>query len=202
MEENNRKKISFGFSNDKNPSGSWEGIGIKQDMLLTDAEYYGIVRCGDENFVVAKVVEDEYGRYPELVNEFIVRRALAEFYPDGSSTLFLDQNKSHFTNKLEELLNSSKIKENIKDSSDIVRLIDGISNPNKIYGLLGSEQEITSTSITHEAFDTKADRLRRVRGSIIDMQETIEEQKIEIEELKKELVKYKQNFYSSESIYK
>ena len=40
MEENNKKMIRFGFSNDKNPSGSWEGIGIKQDMLLTDAEYY------------------------------------------------------------------------------------------------------------------------------------------------------------------
>ena len=202
MEENNKKMIRFGFSNDKNPSGSWEGIGIKQDMLLTDAEYYGIVRCGDENFVVAKVVEDEYGRYPELVNEFIVRRALAEFYPDGSSTLFLDQNTSHFTNKLEELLNSSKIKENVKDSSDIVRLIDGISNPNKIYGLLDSEQEITSTSIMHEAFDAKADKIKRAHGSIIGMQETIDEQKLEIEELKRELEKYKQETYSSESIFK
>ena len=202
MEENNKKMIRFGFSNDKNPSGSWEGIGIKQDMLLTDAEYYGIVRCGDENFMVAKVVEDEFNRFPELVNGFIVRRALAEFYPDGSSTLYLDQSTSHFTNKLEELLNSNKIKDNIQKSSDIVELIDGISSPNKIYSLLDLDEELSSTSILHEEFDAKADRLRRAHDSIAGMQETIEEQKQEIEELKRELEKYKQDSYSSESIYK
>ena len=37
------KKIEFGFANEQNPRGSWEGIGIKPGLLLNEADYYGVV---------------------------------------------------------------------------------------------------------------------------------------------------------------
>lgn len=40
---------------------------------------------------MAKILEDEYGRYPGLVGNFIVRSALADMYPDGSGIMYLDQ---------------------------------------------------------------------------------------------------------------
>ena len=100
------KKIEFGYANEKEPKGSWEGIGIKQGMLLTEADLYGFVKVGNNSYVVAKVTKDEYNRYQELLDKFLVRPALADLYPDGSGIIFLDQEQSLEAYQLEEYLNS------------------------------------------------------------------------------------------------
>ena len=64
-------KIKFGFANEKNPNGSWQGIGIKDGLMLLDADLYGEVSYVNEDYIVAKVVEDEYDRFPELLDKFI-----------------------------------------------------------------------------------------------------------------------------------
>ena len=66
------KKIEFGYANEMNPTGSWQGIGIKEGLLLTEADYYGAIKYEDNSYIVAKVKEDQYGRYPHLVEKFIV----------------------------------------------------------------------------------------------------------------------------------
>ena len=84
------KKIEFGFANDAEPKGSWQGIGIKDGLLLTDAVYYGAISFNGNNFIVAKVDNDEYNRFPSLLDKFIVRDAVVDVYADGSNTLFLN----------------------------------------------------------------------------------------------------------------
>ena len=98
------KKIEFGYANDYKPSGSWQGLGIKEGLLLADAEYYGVVNYGRDSFIVAKVIEDKYGRYPQLLGNFIVRPAIADMYPDGSGILFLDQEQSGIGEQIEKYL--------------------------------------------------------------------------------------------------
>ena len=48
------KIIEFGYSNDVNPKGSWEGIGIKEGLMLTEADYYGVVKYEDNSYLIAK----------------------------------------------------------------------------------------------------------------------------------------------------
>ena len=117
------KRIEFGYANEMNPSGSWEGIGINKGLLLTDAEYYGSMQYGDKSLIVAKVIEDEYGRFPELVDNFIVREALVDLYKDGSGILFLNQEETVICKKLEELLNRKQIKEKITDIIALNRFV-------------------------------------------------------------------------------
>lgn len=116
------KWIEFGFSNDRETTGQWQGIGIKERLLLTDAEYYGAINYGRDSFIVAKAVKDEYGRYPELVDNFIVRPAIADIYPDGSGILYLDQEQSRIGEEIERYLNS--VKNRISGYNDILRYCD------------------------------------------------------------------------------
>ena len=75
------KKIEFGFANEQNPRGSWEGIGIKPGLLLNEADYYGVVNVNRDSYIVAKVTKDDNNRYPQLLDKFIVRQAIADIYP-------------------------------------------------------------------------------------------------------------------------
>lgn len=170
------KKIEFGYSNDLEPSGSWEGIGIKQGVLLIDAAYYGAIEFNGDSFVVAKVEKDEYGRYPELVDNFIVRNAIADMYADGSGSLLLDQEKSMEATKIENLLNEPAIKSQINGINDILAVSNGIHRANKFFTILETEEKVVSTSITHNAFEAKNSALKRCHRTFSDMQRTLENQ--------------------------
>ena len=114
------KKIKFGFANDVEPKGSWQGIGIREGLLLPDAIYYGSFSYNGNNYIVAKVDKDEYGRFPNLLNKFIVRDALVDVYADGSNTLFLNQEVSHNAQSIEMFLNNERI---IGKVNDIFRFV-------------------------------------------------------------------------------
>ena len=94
------KKIEFGFSNDSNPTGSWEGLGIKEGLMINDADYYGAIHYEGYNYIISKVVDDEYCRYPEFVGKFIVRPALCDVYADGSVTMYLNSEENIVSKKL------------------------------------------------------------------------------------------------------
>ena len=170
------KQIEFGFSNDLEPSGSWEGIGIKQGVLLTDAAYYGAIEFNGDQFIVAKVEKDEYGRFPELVDNFIVRNAIADMYPDGSGTLLLDQEQSLEAQQIERFLNQPTIKGQIKSVNDIFAVCNGVQRGNRYFTLLESDPKLIATSITHEAFETKNSAIKRCHKTFSEMQRTLENQ--------------------------
>ena len=131
-------KIKFGFANEMNPNSSWQGIGIKDDLMLLEADYYGEIGYLDEDYIVAKVVEDEYNRFPELLDKFIIRPAVRRTYDDGSGVLLLNQ---------EENEDIKRLNPDIKDAS--------FSTRDLIH-----DNEILSTSIIPEAFKREVEKNR------------------------------------------
>ena len=168
------KRIEFGYANEMNPSGSWEGIGINQSLLLTDAEYYGSIQYGDESLIIAKVLKDEYGRFPELLDKFIVREALVDLYKDGSGILFLNQEKTLICKKLEELLNRKQIIEKITDINSIKNICSA-GGTTRAFDMIAMDDTIVATSIKPLVFKDKKDAINRCRGSISNMQKQLEE---------------------------
>lgn len=139
------KKIEFGYANDYKPGGSWQGLGIKEGLLLADAEYYGVVNYGRDSFIVAKVIEDKYGRYPQLLGNFIVRPAIADMYSDGSGILFLDQEQSSIGEQIEKYLNIAK--SHINSYEDILKSCDFVQRGNRFFDLITDSDRIVATSL-------------------------------------------------------
>ena len=165
------KKITFGFNNDINPTGQFEGIGIKPGLLLCKADYYGAIGYKDSNYIVAKVVQDEFNRYPDLLNKFIVRQALCDIYADGSAVLMLNQDENIDTQYLEEYLNNLKRKDEIKNITDIYKCCEGVTRAQNAFVLpeLGRD-EILATSIRTEEFYRKLEAIKNCHNSISELQ--------------------------------
>ena len=164
------KKIEFGFSNDLNPTGSFQGIGIRPGLMLLEADYYGAISYEDENYVVAKVTEDAYNRYPDLLNNFIVRRALCDLYAYGSCVLYLDQNESETTKRLETILNDSRIKEYINSPEVLFKISNGINKAPNSFMLAELGEKVIATSILTQEFDKKNDAIKSCRNPISELQ--------------------------------
>lgn len=156
------KKIEFGYSNSSNPTGSYEGMGIKPNSFLTEAEYYGSAEFEDNYYIIAKVVEDEYNKFPQLLNNFIVRQALCDLYADGSGILMLNQEETQITIMLENHLNNSQYKEKITTIEDVINLSNGLHKSSNAFMLLELTNGaiIPSTSIIPEAFERKNEALK------------------------------------------
>lgn len=156
-------KLDFGFSSDIDPTGSFEGIGIQQGSPLISAEYCGAISYeGDDGktstCIVAKVTEDEFGRYPELLDNFIVMDAIYDLYADGSGTLYLDQEQSEMAKRIQKHINDENIKPRISDASDILRLTGGIYCAPNSFRLLDTYPEgvsIPATTIRSDVFAAK-----------------------------------------------
>lgn len=163
------KRIEFGFANEDNPKGSWQGIGIEEGLMLTDAAYYGSIGYNGDNFIVAKVDKDEYGRYPSLLNKFIVRDAIVDVYADGSNILFLNKEVSHNARGIEEVLNNEKVSSRINSIQDVINFCDGISASSRLFCLAEMEKEITATSIKNDVFTEKNEAIKNCHQSLSDM---------------------------------
>ena len=166
------KKIEFGYSNDLNPTGSHEGMGIKPGLLLCDADYYGAIEFDGNYYIVAKVIEDEYQRFPQLLNNFIVRKALCDLYPDGSCTLMLDQNEDNITHQLENYLNDEEIKQHIETPDDLFKVFNSNIHRAPVSFMLAelNRDTILSTSITSEAFEIKNEAIKNCHDSFSSLQ--------------------------------
>lgn len=165
------KKIEFGFANDIEPKGSWEGIGIKPGFMLTEADFYGFIEYNGNNYMIAKVTKDDYNRYPHLVDQFIARESIADLYPDGSGIIFLDQEESMITKQLESYLNAPIIKEKITGFDDIIKLCSGVNRANLAFSFLTVDNSFITTSITHETFERKKSALKSCHNSFSQLQE-------------------------------
>lgn len=177
------QKIEFGFANEQNPKGTWEGIGIKQGLLLTEADFYGTVKVESNSYVIAKVTKDEYNHYPELLDKFLVRPALADLYPDGSGIIFLDQEQSLEAYQLEEYLNSPQVKDKITCIDDVINLSSGVVPADKSFAILTDQDRVVTTSITHEAFGIKNTALKNCHLSFSELQMRYEQQLSESESI-------------------
>ena len=170
------KKIEFGFANEQNPRGSWEGIGIKPGLLLNEADYYGVVNVNRDSYIVAKVTKDDNNRYPQLLDKFIVRQAIADIYPDGSGIIFLDQEQSNTASLLEEHLNNPEIKDRISSIEDVLKLSSGLALGARVFNLLTDGEKIITTSIKHEVFTKKNEALKYCHMSFSELFMAYQEQ--------------------------
>lgn len=169
------KKIEFGYSNDLNPNGSYEGIGIKPGLLLCDADYYGAIEYEGNNYIIAKVVSDEYKRYPQLLDNFIVRKALCDLYPDGSCILMLDQNEDVITQQIESYLNQEGVKNYINSPEDIFKVCNNDVHRAPASFLLAeiNSDVVLSTSIMSEVFEEKNEAIKNCHKSFSTLQTQI-----------------------------
>lgn len=169
------KKIEFGYSNDANPTGSHEGIGIKPGLFLWVADYYGSVEFEGDYYVVAKVVDGKSNNCPKLLDNFIVRQALCDLFADGSTILMLNQEESEITKMLENRLNNSQIKNEISTIEDIISLVPGLHRSSDAFILaeLGYNGRIVSTSILPEAFERKNSAIKSCHRPISSLQEAL-----------------------------
>lgn len=167
------KRIDFGFSNDFDPKGSWEGIGIKPGLLLVNAEYYGAIKYETNSYIIAKVGKDEYGRFPHLEGKFIVRPAIADLYVDGSGIIFLDQEESIISQQLESHLNQPQIQEKINDIKGVLNNCNEVHRADMSFEFLTLGDRIVTTSITHDAFERKNSALKSCRGTFSQIQEQL-----------------------------
>lgn len=170
------QKIEFGFANEANPKGTWEGIGIKPNTLLTEADFYGTVKLERDSYIIAKVTEDKYNNYPQLVGKFLVRPAIADLYPDGSGIIFLDQEQSLEAYQLEDYLNSPQVKDKIFSIEDIIKLSNGVVPADKAFSMLTDQDRVVTTSITHEVFERKNNALKNCHLSFSELQMRYEQQ--------------------------
>lgn len=168
------KKIEFGFTNEAEAKGPWQGIGIRDGLLLADAVYYGAISFNGNNFIVAKVDKDEYNRYPSLLDKFIVRDAIVDVYANGSNTLFLNQEVSWDAESIQMYINNEKIRERINSIDDVIRFCDGVHQASRLFKLVELDNSIMATSITNEAFTAKNEAIKNCRHTMSDMQRMLD----------------------------
>lgn len=169
------KKIEFGYSNDFCPNGSHEGMGIRQDLMLCDADYYGAFEFDGNNYILAKVTKDEFNRYPQLLNKFIIRKALCDLYPDLSCVLMLNQSEDVITKQLESYINDSIIKENIHSINDVLEFSSRFHKAPRTFSLVEQNETIVATSIISDAFDKKNEAIKNCHSPISELQQLRDE---------------------------
>ena len=161
------KKIEFGFDNNLNPTGSWQGIGINPKVMLLDAEYIGSVSIEGNNYIIVKTVEQSRN-YQE--NMFLVRNALVDLYPSGSGILYLSQNENEITNGLENLLNNPNIKDKISTVEDVLRVCSAANYSLPSFRIIESSPNIIATSILPEVFEEKNNAINNCHKTFTQMQ--------------------------------
>ena len=154
-------KIRFGFADSMNIFQGQEGIGIKYGVLLTYADYYGIINYFGSDYLVAKAIEDESNNCPELVGNFIVRPATLHQYNDGSEELVLNQEENNESKMLEKRLNNPVTKEMITSKEDILGIDSSIEEGSFGAEYLALGNEISATSISDEAFKREVEEMKK-----------------------------------------
>jgi len=172
------KKIEFGYSNSSNPTGSWEGIGISNDLLIQEAEYFGALSYEGNTYIFAKnIVDDDIS--PNNTDSFMVRDALVDMFADGSGIIMLNQEKSFVSQQFEEYLNKAEIKARVKSIDDIMNLVRGLGHPPKSFKIMEMDYENNSmlaTSLAPEVFEKKNEAIKNCQSSFSDIQMQLEKQ--------------------------
>ena len=161
------KKIEFGFDNNLNPTGSWQGIGINPKVMLLDAEYIGSISIEGNNYIITKTVK-QTRNYQE--NMFLVRNALVDLFPSGSGILYLSQNENEITNGLENLLNNPNVKDKIITVEDVLRVCSAANYSMPSFRIIESSPKIIATSILPEVFEEKNNAINNCHKTFTQIQ--------------------------------
>lgn len=161
------KKIEFGFDNNLNPTGSWQGIGINPKVMLLDAKYIGSISIEGNNYIITKTI-NQTRNYQE--NMFLVRNALVDLFPSGSGILYLSQNENEITNGLENLLNNPNVKDKIITVEDVLRVCSAANYSMPSFRIIESSPKIIATSILPEVFEEKNNAINNCHKTFTQIQ--------------------------------
>lgn len=165
------KKIEFGFSNDLNPTGSWQGMGISDTVRIPRADYYGAFSFEDNNYILAKIVEDNnFTIDPELLGKYIVKKALCDLFADGSSIMMINQEDDNVCSQLNDIVNRENTVQYLDKTGDITSLPFYSPAPIsfKINEMM-SYDHVTVTAITPQAFEEKNEAIKTCHSSISEL---------------------------------
>ena len=161
------KKIEFGFDNNLNPTGSWQGIGINPKVMLLDAEYIGSISIEGNNYIITKTI-NQTRNYQEKL--FLVRNALVDLFPSGSGILYFSQNENEITNDLENLLNNPNVKDKIITVEDVLRVCSAANYSMPSFRIIESSPKIIATSILPEVFEEKNNAINNCHKTFTQIQ--------------------------------
>lgn len=166
------KKINFGYNNMDNHSLYCEKPIIKEDVFLTEADYYGSIEFDGNYYIVAKVMSLKINNCPQLLGNFIVRQALCDVYANGDSVIILNQDETIVTRQLETYLNSSQIKQNISTIDDVINLTNGAKRSSKAFAVAEyfANDTIFTISKLPEVFEMKNNAINSCQKSISEIQ--------------------------------
>lgn len=166
------KKISFGYNNLGIDSLYWEKPIIKEDVFLTEADYYGSIEFDGNYYIVAKVTSLKINNCPQLLGNFIVRQALCDVYANGDSVILLNQDETIVTKQLENHLNSSQIKQNISTIDDVINLTNGAKRSSMAFRAAEyfNSEMLFALSKLPEVFEMKNSAINSCKRPISEMQ--------------------------------
>ena len=159
------KAIEFGYDNSIEPTGSYEGIGIRPGLMLCDAQYIGTIMYEGNHYMIAKAIKDTNGNYPELLGKFVVREALYDVYPDGSGVYMIEQEENETANNIATFLNNPAINDKIDTVEDVYDYISEARPALRIFKLAEIDDIILCTAITSEAFEIKNNAIKNCHAS-------------------------------------
>jgi hypothetical protein len=156
------KQVHFGFSNDLNPTGSFEGIGLgmtegSKNVGPVNGEFLEFMNINNEDYLVSKAAL-VFGNDARFKDKYIVRRAIADLYSDGSGLVFLDQYFSPECQRLEEMLNVQRYKELLERGRLPHEICGGYKSSAAFDCLVKKDLEdvaFLATAIPHETFERK-----------------------------------------------
>jgi hypothetical protein len=172
------KKVDFGFANESNPNGTFEGIGLAGEARgPVSAEFIDVVRLNNCDYLITRITET-FKNSENEIGKIDVRRAFADLFPDGSAIMYLDQNHSADCFKLEELLNTENAKILLDKGISVKEICGGYNAPLSFLGAINGNL-IMATAIRHDVFEEKRALVSRCHHSFSEMRREIESMQIE-----------------------
>lgn len=177
-------KVTFGYNNDMNLNGSFEGIEKYNGKYITVINYQGI------DMLITEVIDSYIGNNGDID----VREIAQNFYADGSYVNYSNQAKSEICKKLEDYLNSKKIKEEIKQGEPIIEILkkEGlVISDSRPHSIINENKIIPNcvVSIRPELFEELKTVVKNGGKSIFSMYKEIEMLREEIIEIQDNAIK-------------
>lgn len=174
------KKIDFGINEDKKLNASFSAISPY------NGEYIAVVGCNDFDFLITRIIDS----YKGLNGNIDVREVAQDYYKDGGSVTYANMEKSTLCQKIEQLLNSSRVKQEINEGKSPITILRDAGFPvykSQLRDIEPKSELLSSvvTSVKPDKFKSLKDSKKYGRGqSMYDMSQEILRLQAEIERLK------------------
>ena len=177
------KKIEFGFNDDNRLNSQWSGV------EFYNGEYLDVVRYDDIDLLITKIIDSPHG----LNGKIDVREIAQDYYADGSYVTYANKEKNAICRRLEDLLNSKKIREQLAEDSEPHRTPYTILRNEGLPVYISNLNAVTSksetvpyivTSVKPEMFEKLKESKRYNHKSMYEQTQEIMRLQAEIEKLK------------------